>query len=169
MGPLVLALVAVMFLSGRPIPPQNLPRVEEVETLPEGLKMAAVRRFTEYGSAVLPYTRIERMERAKADWTKQSLKLGWSYREITFAALPLIAYREFGLVTYLEQPNGYKIAIMQPKQVELLRELTGRDYSSYSFPYWKHLWGWIFVIGFLVAARLYFLEEVRKREELGVY
>lgn len=169
MGALVLALVAVMFLSGRPVPPQNLPRIEAIETLPDGAKLAKVRRFTEYGSGILPYTKLERMEREKADWNRQPLKLGFSYREVTFAALPIIAYREYGLVTYLEEPGGYRIAILQPKQVELLQELTGRDYSGYSFPYWKHLWGWLFVIGFIVAACLYFLEEARRREELGIY
>jgi hypothetical protein len=160
----VVALAAALILSGRPFFPVNTPRIEEVATLPEGPKMAAVRRYTEYGSGILPYNARERAKRAPKGWDeKRPLKLGYAYREISFLRMPFFAYEEYGLVTFLDTPNGYQIAIMQPKQVELLEELTGRKWSDYRFPLERHLWGWLFVIA-VVCGVMWRLREQREAE-----
>ena len=164
-GFLVLAMVAAIILGGRPKLPANTPRIDYVEQLPDDPKLAKVRRFTEYGSGILPYNKRELQDRATRRWhERQPLRVGYSYREISFFGLPLWAYPEYGLVTVIEVPQGFNIAILQPQQVLLLQELTGRDFSGYSFPYWRHLWGWIFPLGFIGAA-LYLLREAAKRRE----
>ena len=167
--PLVVGLVVVMIFSGRPSVPANIPRIEEVATLPDGPRMASVRAYTEYGSGVLPYNAMERARRAPADWdARQPLKLGYAYREVSFLKMPFWAYEEYGLVTFMDTPAGYKIAIMNPKQMELLQELTGKDWSGYRFPIWAHLWGWLFVIGFIAGPLLWLRERAKWREEQGI-
>ena len=168
-GILVLALVAAVFLGGRPKLPADTPRLEVVEQLPDTPKLAQVRRYTEYGSGILPYNARERRDREKRRWTeRQPLQLGYSYREISFFGLPIWAYREYGLVTFVEVPSGFNIAILRPQQVELLRELTGKDFSNYRFALWKHLWGWLFPIGFIGALLLLLREDAKRREAEGV-
>jgi hypothetical protein len=165
----VLALAASLLLSGRPMFPADTPRVDEIEVLPDGPKMAQVRRYTDYGSGILPYNRWEKQTQAhRPPAARPPLKLGWSYREISFLSLPLWAYSEHGLVTYLEEPSGYKIAILMPQQVQLLEDLTGKDYSGRSFAFWKHVWGWLIVLAFAAAFFLFLREEARKREEEGI-
>jgi hypothetical protein len=168
-GILVLAMVAAILLGGRPKLPANTPRIHAIEQLPDDAKLAKVRRYTEYGSGILPYNRREQQDRAMRDWSdRQPLRVGYSYREISFFGLPVWAYPEYGLVTFIEVPAGYNMAILRPQQVELLQELTGRDYSDYSFPWWKHLWGWLFPIGFIAAALRLLQEDRRRREAEGV-
>jgi hypothetical protein len=168
-GFLVLALVAAVFLGGRPKLPANTPRIHAIERLPETPRLAPVRRYTEYGSGILPYNARERKDRERRRWNElQPLQLGYSYREISFFGLPIWAYPEYGLVTFVEVPSGYQIAILRSKQVELLGELLGRDVSGYSLPYWKHLWGWLFPLGFLAALFLLLREDARRREAEGV-
>lgn len=165
----VMALAAALLFSGRPVLPANTPRVDEVEILPDGPRMEEVRRYTEYGSGLLPYNRAEQEARSlRSPEARPELKLGWSFREISFIGLPLWAYREYGLVTYLEEPAGYQIAILMPKQVELLEELTGHDYAGRSFAFWKYMWGWLIVLAFAAAFFLFLREEARKREEEGI-
>jgi hypothetical protein len=169
LGALVVALVAAVFFSGRPFPPVNMPRIEEVATLPDGPQMEQVRRFTEYGSGILPYNAKERQRRASKDWSeRRPVKLGYAYREVSFLRLPFWAYEEYGLVTFMDTPAGYQIAIMSPKQIELLQELTGKDWSRYRFPLWEHLWGWLFVLGFIGIPLLWLRERAKWREEQGI-
>ena len=165
----VMALAAAMLFSGRPILPANTPRVDEVEVLPDGPRMEPVRRYTEYGSGLLPYNQAERMTRDRlSPGARPALKVGWSFREISMLGLPLWAYREYGLVTYLEEPAGYQIAILMPQQIELLEELTGHAYRGRSFPFWKYMWGWLIVLAFAAVFFLFLREEARKREEAGI-
>jgi hypothetical protein len=167
---MVIATALAIFLGGRPKLPANTPRIEAIERLPESPKLAAVRRYTEYGSGVLPYNGRERRQRERRRWTeRQPLQVGYSYREISFFGLPLWAYKEFGLVTFIEQPMGFQLAILRPQQVQLLGELTGKDWSGHSFALWKHLWGWLIPLGFLAAVLLYLREGRLRREAEGVY
>jgi len=168
-GILVLALVAAVFLGGRPKLPANTPRIEAIERLPDTPRLAQVRRYTEYGSGILPYNAREKRDRERRRWDEpQPLQLGYSYREVSFFGLPIWAYEEFGLVTFIEVPSGFNLAILRPQQVELLRELTGKDYSSQGLSLWKHLWGWLFPLGFIGAALLLLREDAKRREAEGV-
>src|SRR3954471_6352396 len=65
LGGLIILLAAALVLSQRSFLPVNMPRILEVETLPDGPKLQDVRRYTEYGSGILPYTPREQAERAK--------------------------------------------------------------------------------------------------------
>lgn len=169
MGVVVVTMAAAIFLGGRPLLPANTPRVDAIETLSDAPNMKQVRRYTEYGSGILPYNKREIEIRAKqpAD-PRPPLRIGWSYREVSFFGLPIWAYEEYGFVTFLEEPMGYKIAILPPPQLELLQELTGKSYSGRHFPWWKHIWGWVFALGLGAVIFLQLREQARWREEQGI-
>jgi hypothetical protein len=173
-GVLVILLAAIFVLSDRPWLPTSMPAVSEVETLPDTPKMADVRDYTEMGSAFLPHTEKEKARRQAEqrrqpyDYEKEPLRLGWSYREVSFLRMPFFAYEEFGLVTYFDRPGGYHIALLPPAQVELLGELTGKDYRGSRFPFYLYLWGWLFPIAAIALVWLYLRQEAKRREEQGI-
>ena len=168
LGLMVLIFAGIVLLSGRPFLPANTPRISEIHSLPEEPKFADVRDFTHYGSGILPYNARERAERSRRNWNeRQPIKVGYAFREVSMMRLPLAAYRDLGLVTYVETGAGYKIAILGPEQVELLEELTGRDYDGYFFPFWRYSWGWLVVFGFLSVLGLQYREHRKYLEANG--
>ena len=165
-----LALCAglVMLVSERPWSATSMPRIDEVAVVPDGPKTASVREYTEYGSGVLPY--MERQARpAPGPDSERPVKLGWSYREFGVLRMPFWASKELGFVTYIETPEGLRFSVMVPEQVALLEKLTGQKYSArYSFPWHRHLWGWLFVLAFLAWLVLNRRAEAKWREESGI-
>jgi len=169
-GVLVVVMAAAMFLSDRAFLPHNMPRIETITTLPDSPKTKDVRWYTEIGSGILPYTARERTKRAAAPpLQRQPLKLGYSYREVSFLRMPFWAYEEYGLVTFLDTAAGYQLALLSPAQLKLIEEASGRHFSKDDPLRWlRHLWGWLFVAGFLAAAGLYLREHARWRQEQGI-
>jgi hypothetical protein len=83
--------------------------------------------------------------------------------------MPFWASKELGFVTYIETPEGLRFSVMVPEQLALLEELTGRKYSDrYSFPWHEHLWGWLFVLAFLIWLVLNRRAEAKWRAESGI-
>ena len=150
---LAVAMAAVLLLSERPWGLTSSPRVEEVAILPDDPRLEPVRRYTQWGSGMLPYV-SERARKAAANEIPP-LKLGWTYREWNMLGMPFYAsaepYGGNGFVTYLELTGGIKVAVINDDQMALLEELAGRSLSEgYSFAWYRHVWGWLFVIGLLV-------------------
>ena len=169
-GILAIAMAGAMFVSKRPFLPQDRPRIETIAVLPDDAKMAEVRRYTEIGSGILPYTEREQAKRQMLGWPDhQPLKLGYSYREVSFLRMPFWAYQEYGLVTFIETPAGFQLALLSPAQVAMIEEWGGKSYSSgYSWRLARHLWGWLFLIGFVGTAILYLREHAKWRREQGI-
>ena len=150
---LVLAVASVLFLSDRPWHLTSTPRVDEVAVLPDSAEFADVRRYTEIGSAQLPY--MSRQARPAAPG-RPVLKLGWSYRELSLLRMPFWASDEAGYVTYLEFPEHIRIALLSPSQISMLERQTGRRFTGdYSFPWHQHLWGWLLFVGLVVWTLLW--------------
>jgi hypothetical protein len=169
LGLLAAAFAVTFFLSEREWGLTNMPRVAEVDTLPETPRLAAVRRYTQIGSGLLPYLPRERARRAASVAEEgQRLKVGFSYREISILRMPIWASEDNGLVTYLELPSWYQIALINEDQVRLLERITGRSYSGYSFPRWRHMWGWLFLLGLIGWYLLHRRALARWREETGI-
>ncbi|TMJ14114.1 MAG: hypothetical protein E6G94_10270 [Alphaproteobacteria bacterium] len=170
-GLFVMAVAVVLILSARPILPTTMPRVDAIDTVPNTINFASVRRYTDFGSGLLPYTEREKVERGmrrRDQLEEPEVKLGWSYSETTFLGMPYWASQDFGLVTFMETGAGYQIAILMPEQVKLLSELSGKDYGKRSFPLLMHLWGWLFPLGLGLCLWFSFYIEAKKREALGV-
>ncbi|HEX8366868.1 MAG TPA: hypothetical protein VF603_16430 [Allosphingosinicella sp.] len=169
LGLLAAAFALAFFLSEREWGLTSMPRVEAIDTLPATPELAAVRRYTEIGSGLLPYLPRERARKAAAlRVERQPLRVGFSYREISILRLPIWAAEDNGLVTYIELPSWYQIALINDDQVRLLERISGRSYSGYSFPRWKHMWGWLFLLGLIGWYLLHRRAVAKWREETGI-
>ncbi|MEA3015370.1 MAG: hypothetical protein QOI38_92 [Sphingomonadales bacterium] len=169
LGLLAAAFAVTFFLSEREWGLTSMPRVEAIDTLPDTPELAAVRRYTQIGSGLLPYLPRERAGKAASvARAGQPLRVGFSYREVSILRLPIWASEDNGLVTYLELPAWYQIALINPDQVRLLERISGRSYSDYSFPVWKHMWGWLFLLGLIGWYLLHRRALAKWREETGI-
>lgn len=146
LGVIVLLLAVNFALTDRSWKLASAPRVSEIEVLPDTPAFAAVRAATEADGAPLAYPIRGTPPPAAA---RPALKLGYAYREVSLFGMPLWAYPEPGLVTYLEQPAAMRALVLSPEQVTALGALTGRDHAQVSFPWYLHLWGWLLLVGII--------------------
>jgi hypothetical protein len=163
LGLIVLGMIAVLLTTERRLGATNMSRVAAVATLADDPRLAAVRNYTRIGSGILPYAPGET---PPPSGLTPELKLGFSYREFSLFGMPLWAYEEHGFVTYFEEPAGIRIALIGPERVALLEELTGQSYAaSYSFPWYRQIWGWWLLIA-LIGWTLLKRRETRIAEDL---
>jgi hypothetical protein len=169
LGALLIALFVALVFSGRPLFPTSMPKVREIATLPDSDKLQPVRAYAEYGAVQLPYNEREKMDRAPPSWdAPRPVRIGFSFRELSFVRLPFWAKSEFGMVAFVDTPGGYRMTPMGPQQVKLLGELTGRDWSGTSLEPWRFAWGWLFVLGFVAIGLLHLRRQAKWREENGI-
>jgi len=157
---LALFLAANLYFTDRPWTLTSAPRVAEIAVLPDAPALATLRRDTEIGMGMLPYP----SRRTPPAAGPVPLKLGWAYREVALFGMPMWGYKEGGLVTYLEMPQGIQVALVDAERAALLDRLTGAQYSSRAFPWYKFVWGWLAVAVLLAAVRIG-LWEARREEE----
>jgi len=150
LGVIVLLLAVNFALTDRSWKLASAPRVSEVNVLPETAALAPVRAATEASDARLPYPVRGTPPPAIA---RPPLKVGFAYREVSLFGMPLWAYPEPGLITYLERPADMKALVLSPEQVTALGALTGRDYARHRFPWYLHLWGWLLLVGIIAWTR----------------
>lgn len=172
---LVVSIAAAIHYSDRHWALRLSPRIILLDTLPAGPQMRSIRNETVYGSAVLPYPGREisgflshDIETLPAASASAPLRLGYSYREVSLFGMPFWAYRDRGLVTYLETPIGYRAASVTDSRRELLQRITGRSYAGYSLPLHQHVWGWLLVLGFVLWYFVRRWEEARRRKKTGL-
>lgn len=161
---LIVATVAVLLLSGRPWRGYYMPRVSEIATLPDDEGLAAVRRYTEIGSGMFPWIDGERPELADA---RPQLRVGYAYAEYGILGMPYAVGEEYGLVTYLEMPEGIRVGAITPGQRPLLDELIGlRLTQGYAFRWYRYVWGWLFAFTFLLWIYLWWREDRQEEQRL---
>jgi hypothetical protein len=161
LGVIALLLAVNFALTDRSWKLASAPRVSEVEVLPEAPAFAPVRAATEAEGAALAYPIRGTPPPAAA---RPALKLGYAYREVSLFGMPLWAYPEPGLVTYLERPAAMQALVLSPEQVAALGTLTGRDYAQLGFPWYLHLWGWLLLVGIIVWTKARSID-IRRAEE----
>jgi hypothetical protein len=166
---LLLLLFVAMVFSGRPLLPTSMPRIREIAVLPASAKLEPIRQYTEMGSGLLPYNAREQLDRLPpSSDAPRPLKVGYSYREVSFLRLPFAAYTEFGIVTFVDTVGGYKICLLSPEQVKMLNEAAGRDFSKIGLQAWRHVWGWFFLLGGGALGILHMRRMARWREIHGI-
>jgi hypothetical protein len=155
------AMLAILFLSDRPVGLTDMVRIDELAVLP-GERLGQVRAYTEVGSGLIPYFPGEAVA-PRAD--PPQLKLGWVYREFSALRMPFFARSEVGPVTFIELPAGRQFAILGPEQAAQIDEMVGRPVAQgQGFAWYEHLWGWLIVLG-LLAWTLLRRREARIRED----
>jgi hypothetical protein len=165
---LALALAAAMFLSNRPWAATSMPRIDEIAALPDTPEAEAATSGAAVG-IVLPYDRDQALRQAKGDALGSGSRLGYSYRETSIARLPLWASRELGFVKFTPSPDGYYAEPLGEEQLEGLKAAVGKDYAGgYVFPFWAHMWGWLFAIGLLGWFYLNHRAQAKWRAETGI-
>ena len=165
---LALGVAAALILSDRPWSATSMPRIDEIAALPETPEADAATSGAEVG-VVLPYDRDQALRQARGDALSFGSKLGYSYREVSIARMPLWAKRELGFVKFRPSPDGYYAEPLGDEQMARLKAVTGKDWAgSYAFPFWAHMWGWLFALGFLAWLYLNHRAQVKWREESGI-
>ncbi|ARS25870.1 hypothetical protein [Sphingomonas sp. KC8] len=91
--------------------------------------------------------------------------LGYSYREVALIGLPFVAYPELGLVLFDETPTGLRAYPLDAETLHGLEVEAGRSFTrDYSFPFYRFMWGWLFVAA--LAAWLILQMRVKARTRL---
>ena len=159
-GVLVLFVLGSILFSGRPVFAFSLYQVHEIRTLPDDPRLEDVRSYTRV--AEIPWSN----GRVRDDLAgqRQPLKLGWVYYDYGILSMPYWAQSGFGPVVYLEGAYGISFAQLSPSQIGMVEERgSGPIPRDYSFPWYLHIWGWLFPILLLLWLWLWRRED-RKRE-----
>lgn len=158
-GVLVLFTLGAILFSGKPVFAFSLYQVHEIRTLPDDPRLEDVRRYAQ--TAMIPYPN----GRVRDDLAgRQPLKLGWVYYDYGILSMPYWAESGFGPVVYIEGEYGLDLAQLGPSQIGMLEERGGGSVPrDFSFPWYLHVWGWLFPILLLLWLWLWRRED-KKRE-----
>ncbi|HEX8301973.1 hypothetical protein [Sphingomonas sp.] len=97
------------------------------------------------------------------------LRYGRSIREWSFLGMPFGWYEEFGYVVYTRNRWELVMAPLVPEADAELHREVGRDLKQgFFFPFWKHLWGWLYVALLAFWGWLYHRGIVQWREAEGI-
>jgi hypothetical protein len=161
LGVLIAGVLAAMIFSGRPWRGYSAYQIREIRTLPDDPRLASVRRYTQI--ALYPYVGGE--ARPELSIGRQPVRLGWAYQEYGILGMPYWAQSDQGLVVYMEAPDGLQFGPVTPGQIPVLEAAgAGQIPRDYSFPWYFHIWGWLFPPAFLLWLWLWRRED-RAREE----
>lgn len=139
----------------------SAPRMMELGTLAETPALADLRLATEVEGQPLAYPPGATPPAIEG---RQPLKAGIAYREVSLFALPLWAYPEPGLATYVERSGDMQALPLHAEQAAELDAATGYAYSEVRFAWWTHLWGWSLLILILIWTKARSID-IRKAEE----
>lgn len=147
LGVIALFLAANFALTDRSWKLASHPRMAALGTLDESPALADLRLATEVEGQPLAYPPGATSPAIEG---RQPLKAGIAYREVSLFALPLWAYPEPGLATYLERQGNMQALPLHAEQAAELDAATGYAYSEVRFAWWTHLWGWALFVLILI-------------------
>ena len=88
--------------------------------------------------------------------------LGYSYREVALIGLPFLAYPDMGFVLFDETPTGLRAYPIDAAYLRLLESEAGVPLArDYGFPYYRFLWGWLFIAA--IAAWVFLQRRAKAR------
>jgi len=95
-------------------------------------------------------------------------KLGYSVRETTFLGMPFWYTVEYGHVLFFSSDWGVVAAPINDIGNAALDKANGRDLRATTMiPWWRHIWGWLFLAGVALAILLWHRRTLRWRAENG--
>lgn len=150
----------------------DIPRdVPGLQDLPQWVYSGGVHVPVEHGKAVQMILRLTTGQTHLAPvWGDQKIwpALGYGVREWTFLGMPFGYVSELGPSLYTRTPRETVIAGLGEPGMELLQKELGRDpMAGFVYPFWRHLWGWLFVAGVALWGWLYHRSVLRRRAEEG--
>jgi hypothetical protein len=133
-----------LLLTNRPIGFYSMMQVEEIDTLPDSAPLAEIRRGALYGSGFIEHLRPAV---SPLDRRTQPLRLGWVYKEAGFFGLPFYAENvSYGPTLYVDTGIGYVITGVSRSDISLIEREVGRPIiTDYSFAWYRHVWGVLFL------------------------
>jgi hypothetical protein len=87
--------------------------------------------------------------------------LGFAYRDVSLLKMAFWSYADPGFVAVQSGADGYEVEPLTLDQVKRIDAAIGTHAADYRFPFWRNLWGWLFVAGFL----LWFIVQRRAETE----
>lgn len=149
-------IVAALLLGDRNWGLTNRPGVDLVAELSGKVDEAKLNHLLTDGVVIVP-TPGDPLEGPNS-----SPMLGYSYREIALIGLPFLAYPDLGMVLFDETPTGLRAYPIEAAYLEALEAEAGVPLArDYSFPYYRFLWGWLFVA--VLAAWVFLQRRARAR------
>lgn len=104
-------------------------------------------------------------EQVSAEYQQRSaLGFGYSIREFDLLGMPFVPYREYGRVIYYESPREFAAVSATDDYLKQINVPAAASDNLWAFPFWRHMWGWLFALG-LVGIGLFELGAARRRRE----
>lgn len=156
-----LAFVVVLFASNRPWSVVNRPGFERVAEVPPAAQRP-MRLWLRDRGIKLPWPGVPEAEQPQ-------LTLGYAYREVGALAMPFAAYGDPGMVLFDGRGRwGPAVPLDGEAEAELTR-LAGRSLADdYTFPLWRYLWGWLFVVPLAAWYWLQLRAEAARKDAEGI-
>ncbi len=164
---LAVAFAAAAYFSDRDWALTDMPRIEALGAIEGREELYRVIGQSRLAPGMLPYTARQRANRAErgAEAEPRQPKVGYSYRELSVLRVPIWAYEDQGLVAYSEAHDGYYYVPLGEAQAAEIDRISGSRFADYGFPLWKHLWGWLFLVGMIVWTFLHLRAGAKLDEE----
>jgi hypothetical protein len=146
---LALAVAAVMIFSPRSWSMLDEPQV--VLLAPLARSVAVEQILNENDSrAVLPYPHGPgQTGGAPTELIAAGRSIGFAHREVSLLKMAFWSYADPGFVAVEPAADGYAIEPLTLDQVKRIDAVTGGHAADHRFPFWRNLWGWLFVVGFI--------------------
>ena len=184
-GVLVVALPVILLMTDRHWVLSDQHRaVAHVADIPPNLSGELTRdldRIVYYGGIHVPRepTKAEQLYRvlvltgrappAQLTLDRTPPRYGYSVREWSFLGMPFGWYEEYGYVVYARDRWQLVMAPLIPEADAQLMKEVGRDLKrGFFFPFWAHLWGWLYVALVALWGWLYHRGVVEWRRAEGV-
>lgn len=162
---LALGLIVAMIVSPRPWLLANSPAASHIATLPESMDRPEYRNFVYamgYFSQRPPSLLTELQGRG-------ALSVGYAVREFSIFRVPLFAtLDQYPLVLYIDDGRQVHMSPLNAERLAIIEEESGMRFGDATFAWWKHVWGLIFPLGLIGVIAMHFVEEGRRRRELGL-
>jgi len=179
-GVFALATVSVIALSDRPLIIGSRSWVLPGNPMPSGVGPADFASvIDEYGvhipklhhrplfavAARVPDADPAEPVRIAADSVRPSaLRFGYSVRELDILGMPFVPHKEYGHLIYYETPYEFVGAQATDDYLKQVKIPTAKPLNDWDYPYWQHMWGWVWLVG-LIGIGLFELGALRRRRE----
>lgn len=161
-GVLIVALAVILLMSDRhwflsdqhrsaahvaDIPPEAKGElISNLERLVQYQGVHVIREPTKAESLYRLLVLAGRAPPARISSEHEPLRYGYSVREWSFLGMPFAWYEEFGYVVYTRNRWELVMGPLIPEADAELHKEVGRNLKQgFFFPFWQHIWGWLYV------------------------